>query len=97
VEVSTSRHIRALARELPLSHLLTETDNPGGLKWLTGQPGMPHHLLEVVQAVAELKRTTPDAVEQAVQRNWLRLVQDDAWLAGRLVGLPDEHSRPNLG
>jgi TatD DNase family protein len=88
VEVSTSQHIQALARELPLSQLLTETDNPGGLKWLTGQPGMPRHLLEVVQAVAELKGTTPEAIRQAIQRNWLRLVQGDAWLGGRWVGLP---------
>jgi TatD DNase family protein len=87
VEVSTSRHIQALAQELPLSHLLTETDNPGGLEWLTGQAGMPHHLLEVVQAVAELKHTTPEAIQQAVQRNWERLVQGDPRLAGRWVGL----------
>jgi Tat protein secretion system quality control protein TatD with DNase activity len=44
---------------------------------------MPRHLLEVVQAVAELKGTTPEAIRQAVQRNWLRLVQGDAWLGER--------------
>jgi TatD DNase family protein len=87
VEVSTSGHIQALVQELPLSHLLTETDNPGGLKWLTGQAGMPHHLLEVIQAVAELKRTTPEAIQQAVQGNWQRLVQGDAWVGGQLVEL----------
>jgi Tat protein secretion system quality control protein TatD with DNase activity len=45
-------------QELPLSQPLTETDNPGGWEWLTGTMGMPHHLKEVIQAVADLKQTT---------------------------------------
>jgi hypothetical protein len=52
---------------------------------------MPHHLLDVIQAVAELKHTTPDVIQRAVERNWERLVQGDAWLKERLVGLLDGH------
>ncbi len=85
VEVSHSSHIQDLARELPLPQLLTETDNPGGLKWLTGETGMPHHLQAVIQTLARLKRTTPEAIQKQVGHNFLRLVRDDPWLPERHV------------
>ena len=44
VGVGRSDYIQALARELPLSQLLTKADNPGVLEWLTGERGMPRHL-----------------------------------------------------
>lgn len=40
-EVLHSDHIREVARAIPAHQLLTETDNPGGLRWLTGDPGYP--------------------------------------------------------
>src|SRR3972149_6003459 len=33
VEVFSAENIQAIAREVPAGQLLTETDNPGGLKW----------------------------------------------------------------
>jgi len=76
-EVLYSEHIRALARELPLERLLTETDNPGGPRSLTGKPGTPGLIRDVVQGLAELKKTPAAAIEQAVQANLARLVRDD--------------------
>lgn len=81
VEVLDSVHIQAIARELPTERLLTETDNPGGLKWLKGTPGMPRVLSDVVRAIARLKQTSAQVVQQNVQDNFSRLVQDDPWLA----------------
>lgn len=75
VEVLHSAHIQTLARTLPLNQLLTETDNPGGLEWLIGAPGLPHHLLEVVEALAELKQTSTEAIIQTVADNFARLVR----------------------
>jgi TatD DNase family protein len=83
VEVLRSDHIQRLAQELPLAQLLTETDNPGGWKWLTGEQGFPHHLQQVIQTVAQLKQTTPEAIQQTVIDNFLRLVRDDPWLRER--------------
>jgi TatD DNase family protein len=87
IEVINSKHIQALAHEVPLPLLLTETDNPGGMKWLTGETGMPHRLEKVIQTLAELKHTTPEVIGQTVQRNMLRLAQDDAWLPERYIRL----------
>ncbi len=80
VEVLYSPAIQALARELPMDRLLTETDNPGGLKWLKGIAGMPLVLTEVVGAIADLKQMAPGAVEQLVQQNFSRLIAGDPWL-----------------
>ncbi|CAN5787848.1 TatD family hydrolase [soil metagenome] len=41
VELLHSEHIRDVARAIPSRQLLTETDNPGGQRWLTGESGYP--------------------------------------------------------
>jgi TatD DNase family protein len=81
VEVLYSEHIQAIARKLPSDLLLTETDNPGGPRSLTGVLGMPRLILDVVQALAELRATTAQAIVQTVQNNFVRLIADDLWLS----------------
>jgi len=80
VEVLYSRSIQAIARELPMERLLTETDNPGGLKWLRGTIGMPQVIREIVQVIAELKQTTAETITKTVYNNFMRLTKDDPWL-----------------
>lgn len=82
VEVLYSDHIQAIARDLPDHLLLTETDNPGGLKWLKGTAGMPGILNEVIQAIAKIRQTTASKVAQTVHDNFFCLIQNDPWLAG---------------
>jgi TatD DNase family protein len=80
VEVLYSGHIQTIAREIPSEQLLTETDNPGGPKGFIGGPGMPLLVVDVVQALAEARQTTVEAIMQTVQSNLIRLFQDDPWL-----------------
>src|SRR5437764_845699 len=44
VETLHSASIQTLAQVAPLERILTETDGPGGLHWLTGDVGMPRHI-----------------------------------------------------
>jgi TatD DNase family protein len=81
VEVLYSEHIQTIARELPSRQLLTETDNPGGPKAFIGRPGMPVLVRDVVQALAELRKTTAEVIMRTVRSNLIRLFQDDPWLA----------------
>jgi len=81
VEVLTSPQIQAIAGELPSEQLLTETDNPGGPQWLTGSPGMPVLIRDVVQKLAELKQTTSQVITDTVEANLVRLIRDDPWLS----------------
>ncbi|HZI86033.1 MAG TPA: hypothetical protein VFD48_04320, partial [Pyrinomonadaceae bacterium] len=52
--------------------LLTETDNPGALRWLKNndQVGMPSAIKEVVNTLALLRRSTPEAIESSVQEDF---------------------------
>jgi TatD DNase family protein len=81
VEVQSSLHIQALARELPLRQLLTETDNPSGAKWLTGEVGFPHLIRQVVEHIAQLKKTTPAIIAQTVRDNCVGLLQGEPGLS----------------
>jgi len=95
VEVLSSAHIQTLAQALPLSQLLTETDNPGGAKWLTGSTGMPALLYNVLDKLAELKGTTRTAIEQIVQDNFQQLIAADPWFAEtheRIFGTMEQQS-----
>jgi TatD DNase family protein len=82
VEIRYSDHIKEIAKALPDHLLLTETDNPGALRWLkkNDEVGMPIAIQEVVETIAELRRSTPDQITHLVQENFSRLVADDPWL-----------------
>jgi TatD DNase family protein len=77
VEVRYSDAIRAIAKEIPDYLLLTETDNPGGLKWLKGVVGMPKDIGQVVNALADLRISSPELISQTVHGNFLRLIKND--------------------
>jgi TatD DNase family protein len=81
VELLYSEHIKAVAREVPLELLLTETDNPGGPRGFLGTLGMPSLILDVVRGLAEVRAMSEEAVVEAVQANFLRLIEDDPRLS----------------
>ena len=79
VEVHYSDYIKAIAKAVPDHLLLTETDNPGALRWLkrNDEVGMPAAIKDVVNALATLRQSTPERVMELVQGNFARLVADD--------------------
>ena len=87
IEVLYSEHIQTIAQEIPSRQLLTETDNPGGPKGFIGRPGMPVLVKNVVQGIAEARRTTADAIIQTVQANLLEFIRDDRRLSDMCVVL----------
>lgn len=84
VEVLFSDYIKAIAKAVPDRLLLTETDNPGALRWLkkNTEVGMPIAIQNVVDELAELRQSTPAHIEQLVQQNFTRLIRGDPWLSG---------------
>jgi TatD DNase family protein len=81
VEVLYSEHIQTIAQEIPAGRLLTETDNPGGPRGFIGGPGMPALVKDVVRGIAEARKTTVEAIVEAVRANFIELIRDDPWLA----------------
>ena len=80
VEVRYSETIQAIVREIPDRLLLTETDNPGGLKWLKGVVGMPSEIERVINELARIRSSTPASISRMVHANFLELIRDDPWL-----------------
>jgi TatD DNase family protein len=92
VELLFSQSIQNLAKQVPDRLLLTETDNPGGLKWLKGVVGMPSVVTEVVQALARLRQIPEREMSRILRANFLCLIQDDPWLLNaRDLLSPPEH------
>jgi Tat protein secretion system quality control protein TatD with DNase activity len=60
--------------------LLTETDNPGGLKWLKDVVGMPKDVRNVVDMTARVRKTSPELLAQTIHTNFLRMIDTDPWL-----------------
>jgi Tat protein secretion system quality control protein TatD with DNase activity len=82
--------IQTIARRIPVRQLLTETDNPGGPKGLIGGSGMPLLLKDVVQGVAEARKSPAKAIIQTVQDNMMELMQEDPWLADTYAKMSNE-------
>jgi len=81
VEVMFSQHIKDIARYLPSELMLTETDNPGGYKSITGTIGTPLLIENVVEELAEIRGTSEQAIVTTVQNNLIRIAGNDSWLA----------------
>jgi TatD DNase family protein len=95
IEVLYSKHIQTIAKEIPSGQLLTETDNPGGPKEFIGGAGTPVLVKEVVRGIAEARKTTAEAIVQAVQANLTELIRDNSWLANIYAKALEE--QPNGG
>ena len=85
VEVLHSEHIRDVARAVPSGQLLTETDNPGGLRWLTGESGQPRIITEVLGELARIRGTEEDELMATVHANLFGLLAQDPRLGEWLV------------
>lgn len=83
-EILLSEHIRNILAQVPLERILTETDNPGGHRWLTGETGMPHHLLAVIDEIARLRSVDVITMRQQVWRNFSQLVHGNSAMQAAL-------------
>lgn len=80
VEMLFDSHIQAIARAVPPHLLLTETDNPGGYRWLTGTMGTPVLIKSVVEKLSELRGWQHARTKHVVFENFNRLAGDDEWV-----------------
>ncbi len=86
-EVLRSKPIQDIAREVRLDRLLTESDNPGGPKSITGKPARPRIIESVLESLAKLRGLATEALEGVIRRNLVRLLEDDPYLiANSAVG-----------
>lgn len=95
VEVHYSDYIKEIAKLIPDHLLLTETDNPGALKWLkkNDEIGMPVAIKNVVDSVAVLRQSTPAKIESVIQANFARLIAENPSLRPFSATLARESGR----
>jgi TatD DNase family protein len=70
--VTYSNGIREVVERTPLTNLLTETDGPVTY-WkqpYNGQLTKPSYIKNVVSAIAEIKKTTVEAVVKQIEKNF---------------------------
>ena len=77
VEVLHAAHVQQIARAIPTAQLLTETDNPGGLRWLTGEVGRPSQLPLVLEELGRLRAVPAGDLVTIIRANVARLLLDD--------------------
>lgn len=77
IEVLYSDHIREVARTIPFAQLLLESDNPGGLRWLTDETGYPIVIESVVDELARVRDVSTESLVEEVRSNLDSLLRDD--------------------
>jgi len=80
-EILRSKHIRAIAAEIPEDRLLTETDNPGGPQSVLGRPGTPLLIKDVVRELARVRGLGEEDLGRRVCSNLLGLFGEGPRLA----------------
>jgi TatD DNase family protein len=73
-EVIHSDHIRAITAAIPDRQLPTETDNPGGPQWLTGDWSYPHLIGDMVDEIAVVRGVHRDDLLAMVPDNMARII-----------------------
>ena len=74
VTYERAQRLRGIVRELPIEHLLLETDAPDQPDAANrGQRNEPSRLVEVLRVVAQLRDETPEHVAHGTTQNALRL------------------------
>ena len=78
------QHIRDVARELPLEKILTETDSPFlPPQGRRGKRNEPAYVVEVAQALANVRNLAADEVAAAAAVNFRQLFQLGAGNSGQ--------------
>jgi len=72
-KIDYSEQIRGIACAIPLSQILTETDNPGGPASFMSEMAMPVLIKEVIRQIAKCKNEAVGEIEKQVEHNFLKL------------------------
>jgi TatD DNase family protein len=79
VEVLSSSHIQTIMKAIPAPQLLTETDNPGGYRWLAGELGRPSIIRSVVKMISDIRGWDHRETEHLIVENFVQLARKECW------------------
>lgn len=78
--ISVDYGVSALTEQLlpliPMERLLTETDGPTALEWVTGEYGYPSEVIRIVERLAAAKHCTVAEIKQIIWCNFCQLMEE---------------------
>jgi len=95
IEVLSSSHIQAITKAIPAPQMLTETDNPGGYRWLAGELGRPSIVRSVVKIISDTRGWDQRETEHLIVENFMRLAGKDSWVPQRIKQAANNWRSPN--
>lgn len=75
--VNHSDFIRVMARRLSQDQILTETDNPGGEKWYSGNEGLPSSINSIIHEIALARKAEDEEIVDLIWNNFINMLTSD--------------------
>lgn len=75
--VKHSDFVKVLARRLPQNLILTETDNPGGEKWYSGEDGLPISVNGIIKEIALARNAGEEETVELIWNNFINMLTPD--------------------
>ena len=75
--VMHSDFIKLMARRLHPDQILTETDNPGGVKWYSGEKGLPSAISGIVKEIALARKAGEEEIVDMIWNNFINMLTPD--------------------
>lgn len=75
VDIGISQLTKEIVEILPLSRILTETDGPTSLEWISGEYGYPIEIDNIVKQISSIKRLPYDYVKDEITNNFKLLIE----------------------
>lgn len=96
VDIFENKHIEKLVKQVPTERILTETDNPGAIKWLKNETGMPKLIKPVVRKLGEVLEKSPEDISQLVLNNFYSLISDDTHIPKKIKSRIKKSLQPKV-
>ncbi|MCP4179676.1 MAG: TatD family hydrolase [bacterium] len=80
VELFFSNHIKEILKHIPIDRILTETDNPGAYRWLTGKTGFPPNIISIVEKIAEYKKISSVDFLIQIEKNFKQVFSTSEYI-----------------
>lgn len=76
VDINYSEKTKEIAKLIPISNILAETDGPTALEWVNGAYGMPSEIINVYNGICRVKNIELDELKFYIDNHYDRIIKD---------------------
>lgn len=70
VDINYSEKTKEIAKLIPISNILAETDGPTALEWVNGVYGMPSEIINVYNGICDVKNIDDSELKYYINKNY---------------------------